>query len=118
MSKSRSIAADQMETSFGFSSVNPGFLRKQDLHDYKAVKRSAVCGKYKTYQVCGMAPPSSGGINVLQILRLLEPFDMAQYQPNSLTWMNLRSSSILRLVLLLFPGFLLINMARQPTSRI
>lgn len=76
--------ADKIVKAVEFSSVNPGFLRKQDLVKYKALERSAVCGKYKGYQICGMPPPSSGGINVLQILRLLEPFNMAQYQPNSL----------------------------------
>ncbi len=76
--------ADKIVEAVTFSSVNPGLLSKQDIRGYKAVKRRSVCGKYKSYNICGMAPPSSGGINVVQIMRLLEPFDMDKYQPNSL----------------------------------
>ncbi|MGJ8680193.1 gamma-glutamyltransferase [Paraglaciecola sp.] len=76
--------AEKIVKAVEFSSVNPGLLRKRDLAKYKAIKRSPVCGKYKKHQVCGMAPPSSGGINVLQILRILEPFNLAQYKPNSI----------------------------------
>ena len=65
-----------------FATINPGVLSEEDLADYVAIKRQPVCGLYKMYQVCGMAPPSSGGVNVLQILRTLEPFNLAQYQPN------------------------------------
>jgi len=55
----------------------------QDLAEYRAVKREPVCGAYRAYQVCGMGPPSSGGITVLQILTQLEPFDMGTMGPNS-----------------------------------
>lgn len=65
------------------SIINPGYLTKQDMENYKAVKRSPVCGGYKSHQVCGMAPPSSGGINVLQILRTLESFNIDQYSVDS-----------------------------------
>ena len=65
------------------SIINPGSLTAQDMAEYKAVKRSPVCGSYLSYQVCGMAPPSSGGINVLQILRILEPYNMSQYSADS-----------------------------------
>lgn len=66
-----------------FSIINPGLLTSQDIAEYQAIKRSPVCGSYRTYQVCGMAPPSSGGINVLQILRTLEPYNISQYSIGS-----------------------------------
>ena len=47
-----------------------------DLANYKAKVREPVCGAYRAYRVCGMPPPSSGGITVLQMLGMLEPFDM------------------------------------------
>ena len=46
-------------------------------------EREPVCGKYRGYKVCGMGPPSSGGIAVAQILAMLEPFDMAAAGPNT-----------------------------------
>ena len=74
--------ATKMASAAQFSTINPGVLSAEDFADYRAIKRSAVCGPYKTYQVCGMPPPSSGGVNVLQILRMLEPFELARYPAN------------------------------------
>ncbi|WP_206486345.1 gamma-glutamyltransferase [Thalassotalea sp. G2M2-11] len=58
------------------SPVAPGKLSLNDMASYAAVERPAVCGPYRHYQVCGMGPPSSGGIAVLQILKQLAPFKM------------------------------------------
>ncbi|WP_425409658.1 gamma-glutamyltransferase [Hyphococcus sp.] len=55
---------------------NPGGMTLQDLAGYEPVKRDPVCSDYRTYQICSMAPPSSGGVTALQILSLLENFDM------------------------------------------
>jgi gamma-glutamyltranspeptidase / glutathione hydrolase len=52
-----------------------------DLAGYKAVVREPVCGTYRVWTVCSMAPPSSGGVAVLQALKLLEPFDLARMGP-------------------------------------
>jgi gamma-glutamyltranspeptidase/glutathione hydrolase len=49
-----------------------GDLTEGDLADYRAQEREPVCGAFRTYRVCGMGPPSSGGIAVLQILGILE----------------------------------------------
>ncbi|MEO0850084.1 MAG: gamma-glutamyltransferase family protein [Pseudomonadota bacterium] len=55
----------------------PGGMTLADLANYRALKRTPVCGEYRQYEVCSMAPPSSGGVTLLQILMLLERFDMA-----------------------------------------
>jgi gamma-glutamyltranspeptidase/glutathione hydrolase len=81
--------ADNIASSAQFAIINPGLLTSQDIAEYKAIKRSPVCGSYRTYQVCGMAPPSSGGINVLQILRTLEPFNISQYPIDSISAVHL-----------------------------
>lgn len=81
--------AKNMAKAVQFAIINPGKLTAEDFADYKAIKRPPVCGSYNDYQVCGMAPPSSGGVNVLQILRMLEPFELAKYAPNSLAAMHL-----------------------------
>ena len=49
-----------------------GALTATDLHDYQPKERAAVCGVHRQWRICGMPPPSSGGIGVLQLLGLLE----------------------------------------------
>jgi gamma-glutamyltranspeptidase/glutathione hydrolase len=61
----------------------PGDLAAVDFDAYRVKEREPVCGKYRGYKVCGMGPPSSGGIAVAQILAMLEPFDMAVAGPNT-----------------------------------
>ena len=61
----------------------PGSLDLQDLRDYRAARLEPVCGGYRVYLVCGMRPPSSGGIAVQSILGTLENFDMAAHGPGS-----------------------------------
>lgn len=77
--------AEDIARAAQFSIISPGLITASDIAEYKAVKRSPVCGSYREYQVCGMAPPSSGGVNVLQILRTLEPFKPSQYPVSSVT---------------------------------
>lgn len=60
-----------------------GYLSQQDFLDYVPLERDAVCGSYRTYRICGMGPPSSGGLTVIQILGLLEHFDLAGLGANS-----------------------------------
>lgn len=65
------------------SPVNPGSISLEDLANYEAKQRVPLCADYHDYKICGMGPPSSGGFTVLQILALLEPFELAQYPINS-----------------------------------
>ena len=62
---------------------NPGDLTEQDLTGYRALEREALCGRYRAYRVCGMPPPSSGGIGVLAILGSLEHQPIAEARPGS-----------------------------------
>ncbi|MGE5468157.1 MAG: gamma-glutamyltransferase [Ignavibacteria bacterium] len=56
-----------------------GDLDVADLADYRAKQREPVCAQYRAWRICGMPPPSSGGVTVLQMLGLLQraPFDRA-----------------------------------------
>jgi gamma-glutamyltranspeptidase/glutathione hydrolase len=56
-----------------------GLITHQDLLDYAAVWRTPITGTYRDYTVIGMPPPSSGGIALLQLLKLVEPFPLRQY---------------------------------------
>jgi gamma-glutamyltranspeptidase / glutathione hydrolase len=58
-------------------------LTLDDLTGYKAKKRTPICGLYRTYKICGMGPPSSGGVTTLQILKMMERFDVAKLKPAS-----------------------------------
>ncbi|MEL7165980.1 MAG: gamma-glutamyltransferase [Pseudomonadota bacterium] len=60
---------------------NPGVLSQQDLAVYTVKERPPVCVTYRDHDVCGMGPPSSGGLTVGQILGLLTPYDMAALGP-------------------------------------
>ncbi len=62
---------------------HPGTMSTADLAGYRAYARDPVCGRYRGYRVCGMGPPSSGGMTVIQILGILERFDLGALGPAS-----------------------------------
>ncbi len=55
--------------------ANPGSLSLNDLKGYTARERPALCTDYKRWQICGMPPPSSGGVAVAQILGTLQALE-------------------------------------------
>jgi len=61
----------------------PGTLSHEDLRSYRPNKLEPVCDTYRVYVVCGMRPPSSGGIAVLSVLGILENFDMSSMGPTT-----------------------------------
>ena len=61
--------------------TNPGLLTAKDIADYRPKVRTPVCSDYRAYTVCGMPPPSSGGIAVAQMLGMFETFDMKGLAP-------------------------------------
>jgi gamma-glutamyltranspeptidase/glutathione hydrolase len=71
------------------SHPRPGTLSAADLADYRPIKREPVCGPYRLWIVCGMPPPSSGGIAILQVLGLIQPFDLQRDPPNDLRAVHL-----------------------------
>jgi len=58
-------------------------ITEADLAAYRVAEREPVCGRYRSMRVCGMGPPSSGGIAVAQILALVERYPLRQWGPNS-----------------------------------
>jgi gamma-glutamyltranspeptidase / glutathione hydrolase len=75
--------------------VAPAKLTLADLAAYRAVERAPVCAPYRQYRVCGMGPPSSGATTVLQMLGMLERFDMKALGPDSPTSWHLIAESML-----------------------
>ena len=60
-----------------------GLITKVDLKNYEAVVRTPVTGNYRSYTVYSMPPPSSGGIHLIQLLNILEPFNLSELGHNS-----------------------------------
>lgn len=69
------IAADIVKAVTGHP-ANPGDLTEADLKGYAVKERDPVCGRYRVFTLCGMGPPSSGGVGVLQLLTLVERKDI------------------------------------------
>ncbi len=72
---------------------NPSKMTVADVVAYRAKARPSVCGTYRGYRICGMGPPSSGGVAVLQILGQLQRFDMTGLGKDSATAWHLFAES-------------------------
>jgi gamma-glutamyltranspeptidase/glutathione hydrolase len=77
-----SIARDIVAAVRG-AADNPGHLSEADLDGYAAKRRAPVCVIYRANNVCGMGPPSSGGLTVGMILGILQNFDLGGLKPGS-----------------------------------
>jgi len=75
----KSDFAEKVAEATRLTPYNAGDMRRTDLSAYVAKKRAPICGMYRDRKICGMAPPSSGGISVFQILKTLERFDLSKY---------------------------------------
>jgi gamma-glutamyltranspeptidase/glutathione hydrolase len=82
------VAADIVRTVQN-APTNPGDLTEADIAGYQAIERPPLCGPYREYSVCGMGPPTSGGIGVIQTLGLLQRFDLSAMGDHSAQWTQL-----------------------------
>lgn len=77
------IAKDIVKTVHN-SPINPGYLSLRDLKNYQIKTGDLLCKTYRnTYNICTMPLPS-GGVTLLQIMGILEHFDLSKMKPNSL----------------------------------
>ena len=65
-----------------------GLISAEDLASYKVVERQPVCGTYRKISLCAMPPPSSGGIHLIQMLNILENFDLKRMGHNSAAYIH------------------------------
>lgn len=85
----KGVSAFYQDSAAGFADYvggetpRDGAMTASDVSGYKAKERDPVCVRYRIYKVCGMGPPSSGGIAVGQMLAQIERFDVAALGPNS-----------------------------------
>ena len=79
--------AEALAATVAAATPRPRPMNTGDLAAYQAKERDAVCGSYRGYRLCSMGPPSSGGIAVIQILKMLERFDLKALGPqNPAAW--------------------------------
>ena len=72
---------------------NPAMMTLGDIAGYRPKIRKPICRPYRTWRLCAMPPPTSGGLTTLQILGLLEGFDMARIPPSSVQAVHLISEA-------------------------
>src|SRR5215471_11844236 len=63
--------------------ANGGLITLEDLKNYKAIERKPLTGTYRGYEIITMPPPSSGGPALLEMLNILENYDVAKLEANS-----------------------------------
>jgi gamma-glutamyltranspeptidase/glutathione hydrolase len=66
----------------------------EDLARYKPKKRPPVCGTYRAYKLCTMGPPSSGGITMLQTLKMMERFNVGKLEPAAAPSIHLMTEAL------------------------
>lgn len=70
-----------------------GIISLKDLKKYKTIWRKPITFQYKELNIISMAPPSSGGITLAQIMKMIEPFDLKKLQHNSADYIHLLSEA-------------------------
>ncbi len=79
-----------------FMEKHGGLITEEDLARYTATEQNPVRGTYRGYDVYGMAPPSSGGIAIIEMLNLLEAFDLEALGHNSAAYVHLLAEAMRR----------------------
>lgn len=67
-----------------FIQNNGGIITEEDLENYEAKWRTPITFNYDNLNIISIAPPSSGGICLAQIMKMIEPFNLSEYGHNSL----------------------------------
>jgi gamma-glutamyltranspeptidase/glutathione hydrolase len=77
----RGAIAQEIAAKVRLHPTNPGLLSAEDMAAYQPRQREALCTIYRIWRVCGMPPPSSGGLAVAQMLGILENTNIAALPP-------------------------------------
>ena len=92
--KEEFYSGDTAKKIANFFQLNGGILSLKDLNEYKLRILNPVCGSYRNYEVCSMAPPSSGGIALVQILNILENVELKKFKHNSEEYLKILISAM------------------------
>lgn len=73
-----------------------GLITEKDLARYEAKERAPIRGTYRGYEIISMPPPSSGGVALVEMLNILEGFDLRSARHNSAQYVHLVSEAMRR----------------------
>ena len=79
-----------------FMAANGGMITEEDLEIYEAVEREPIRGTYRGYEIVSMPPPSSGGTALVQMLNILEGYDLASLGHNSADYLHVLTEAMRR----------------------
>ena len=77
-----------------FMKENDGLITKKDLKNYRPIWRETLRGNFNEYEIVTMGPPSSGGVHIIQMLNILENYDLIKMGHNSPTYTALLTESM------------------------
>ena len=73
-----------------------GIVTRADLRSYRVIERIPVTGRYRDFRVVSMPPPSSGGAHIIEMLNMLEPFEVSKMDPRGVKYLHLLSEVMRR----------------------
>jgi len=77
-----------------FMKKHNGLITEKDLANYEAAEQKPIHGTYRGYDVYGMSPPSSGGVAIVEMLNILEGYDLKEIGHNSALYLHLLTESM------------------------
>ena len=77
-----------------FMRENGGLMTKKDLKNYRPIWRETLHGNFNEHKIITMGPPSSGGVHIIQMLNILENYDLVMMGHNSPTYTALLTESM------------------------
>ncbi len=79
-----------------FMADTGGLITEQDLALYEAIEREPIRGNYRGYEIVSMPPPSSGGVVLVEMLNILEGYDLAAMGHNSAAYLHVLTETMRR----------------------
>ena len=89
-------AGEVAEKMVSFIQEKGGILSLEDLELYRAQWRAPIQFQYENLNIISMGPPSSGGMTMAQIFKMIEPFNIGQYEHNKAEYIQLLTESFRR----------------------
>jgi len=89
-------AGENAQRLAGFMRDIGGLITEEDLALYEAVEREPIRGNYRGFEVISMPPPSSGGVVLVEMLNILEGFDLAAMGHNSAAYLHVLTETMRR----------------------
>ena len=89
-------SGENAERLAGFMVANGGLITEEDLARYQAVEREPIRGSYRGYEIVSMPPPSSGGVALVEMLNILEGYDLGAMGHNSAQYLHVLTEAMRR----------------------